>query len=139
VICIEEKVNVINEVVVESGCLLGGFHNAMFWIGEQCNFCKLLSFCGIKDIRHIEMHAAELLVHEPHFLSLWLLLESVKDINLQGVFLKSWQNWFEQEVKYYDLRPMSLLNLVELRRNYLTCVWSPQLNPFIKVAINSLQ
>jgi hypothetical protein len=28
-ICIEAKVNVINEIVVESGCLLGGFHNAV--------------------------------------------------------------------------------------------------------------
>lgn len=72
--------------MAESGCLCGDFHNVMFWTGEQCNFCKLLSVCGVKDIRHIEMHAAELLVHEPNFLSLSLLLESVKDINFQRFF-----------------------------------------------------
>lgn len=138
-ICIEAKVNMINGTVVESGCLLGDFHSVVFWIGEKCNFCNLLSRCGVKDIRHIEVHAAELLVHEPNFLSLLLLLESMKDINFQGFFLKFWQNWFEQEMKYYDLRSISLLNLLGLRRNYLTCGWSPQLNPFVKVAINWLQ
>lgn len=46
----------------------------------------LLNVCGVKDIRHIEMHAAELFVHEPNLLNLRLLLESVKDINFQEFF-----------------------------------------------------